>query len=156
MIAVVMKKVITFLIPAFFLSIGIVIGGYLFAKSQPRSFLSFDQSGARLSKKELAGLIASAGIQQLPGFIPSVVLETDKTIVISSPLLEARIDYVIFPKKDIKNIGEISKGDSEYLLDAYLAARHLIEEKKLSNYRFYTNGPGYQKIAYLHFHLLVD
>jgi hypothetical protein len=151
-----MRKVITFLIPALFLTIGIVIGGYLFTKTQPRSFLSFVNGRVHLSKKELAGLLASAGIQQLPGFIPSVVFETDKTIAIRSPLPEARIDYVIFPKKDIKNIGEITKDDSEYLLDAYLVARHIIQEKKLSRYRFYTNGPRFQSIAYLHFHLIVD
>jgi len=144
------------MIPAVFLLIGIVIGGYLFAKSQPRSFLSLAQNKTHLSKKELAGLLASAGIQQIPALIPSVVYETDKTIVISSPLPEARLDYVIFPKKDLKDIGEITKDDSEYLLDAYLAARHIIEEKKLSRYRFYTNGPGFQKITYLHFHLLAD
>jgi diadenosine tetraphosphate (Ap4A) HIT family hydrolase len=133
-----------------------VVGGYLFAHSQPRSFLSFSQGRVHLTKKELAGLLASAGIQQLPGIIPSVVFETDKTIAISSPLPEARLDYVIFPKKDIKNIGEITREDSEYLVDAYLVARHIITEKKLSKYRFYTNGPGFQKIAYLHFHLVVD
>lgn len=150
------KKLISLLIPAVFLLIGMVIGGYLFAKSQPRSFLSLDQNRVHLSKRELAGLLASVGIQQIPGLIPSVVYETDKTIVISSPLPEARLDYVIFPKKDIKDIGEITKEDSEYLIDAYLAARHIIEEKKLSRYRFYTNGPGFQKVTYLHFHLLVD
>ncbi len=151
-----MRKLMALMIPVFFLSIGILVGGYLFAQSQPRSFLSFDRGGVRLSKKELAGLLASAGIQQLPGFIPAVVFETDKTVVIRSPLPEARLDYVFFPKKDIKNIGEITKSDSDYLLDAFLAARHIIEEKKLSDYRFYTNGPGFQKIAYLHFHLLAD
>ncbi len=151
-----MRKLMALMIPVFFLSIGILVGGYLFAQSQPRSFLSFGRGGVRLSKKELAGLLASAGIQQLPGFIPAVVFETDKTVVIRSPLPEARLDYVFFPKKDIKNIGEITKSDSDYLLDAFLAARHIIEEKKLSDYRFYTNGPGFQKIAYLHFHLLAD
>jgi hypothetical protein len=152
----IMKKLMTFLIPVFFLSIGFAVGGYLFANSQPRSFLTFDQNKVHLSKRELAGLLASAGIQQLPGFIPSVVFETDKTVVISSPMPEACLDYVFFPKKDIKNIGEITKDDSEYLMDAYLAARHIVEENKLKKYRFYTNGPGYQKITYLHFHLLVD
>ena len=151
-----MRRLAILFIPAFFLSMGIAVGGYLFAKSQPRSFLSFAHNRVHLSKKELAGLLASAGIQQLPGFIPSVVYETDKTIAISSPLPEARLDYVIFPKKDIKNIGEITKDDSEYIIDAYLTARHIIEEKKLSKYRFYTNGPWYQTISYLHFHLVVD
>jgi hypothetical protein len=122
-----------------------VVGGYLFGKSQPRSFLSVAYGRVHLSKKELAGLLASAGIQQLPGFIPSVVFETDKTIAISSPLPEARFDYVIFPKKDIKNIGEITKDDSEYIIDAYLAARYIIEEKKLSKYRFTPTGRGIKK-----------
>ena len=103
-----MRKLLTFLIPVFFLSTGIVIGGYLFAQSQPRTFLALDQGKIRLAKRDLAGLIASAGIQQLPGFVPSVVFETDKTIVINSPTPEARVDYVLFPKKDIKNIGEIT------------------------------------------------
>jgi hypothetical protein len=151
-----MRKLLSFLIPVFFLSTGIIIGGYLFAQSQPRSFLSLEQGKIRLTKKDLAGLIASAGIQQLPGFVPSVVFETDKTIVINSPTPEARLDYVFFPKKDIKNIGEITKEDSEFLMDAYLAARYLIETKNYRNYRFYTNGPGRQKITYLHFHLLID
>jgi hypothetical protein len=151
-----MRKFLTLLIPVFFLSIGIVIGGYLFAHSHSRSFLSLDQGKIRLTKRELAGLIASAGIQQLPEFVPSVVFETEKTVVISSPTPEARLDYVFFPKKDIKNIGEITKADSEFLMDAYLSARRIIETKNYQNYRFYTNGPGHQKITYLHFHLLID
>jgi hypothetical protein len=151
-----MRKYLVFVIPIFFLLIGVVIGGYLFAQSQPRSFLSLHKGKIRLTKRELAGLVASAGIQQLPGFIPSVVFETDRTIVITSPTPEARLDYVFFPKKDIKNIGEITKEDSEFLMDAYLAARHIIETKNYQNYRFYTNGPGHQKITYLHFHLLID
>ena len=53
--------------------------------SHPRSFLSLDQGKIRLTKRELAGLIASAGLQQLPEFVPSVVFETEKTVVISSP-----------------------------------------------------------------------
>ena len=150
------RKIIVFLIPVFFLFIGVVIGGYLFAQSQPRSFLSLKEGKLRLTKKELAGIIASAGIQQMPGLIPSVVFETDKTIVIDSPRPEARIDYVFFPKKDIKNIGEITKEDSEFLVDLFLAARHLIEVNKFQKYKFYANGPGHQKITYLHFHLLVD
>jgi hypothetical protein len=151
-----MRKFLTLLIPVFFLSIGIAIGGYLFVHSHPRSFLSLDQGKIRLTKRELAGLIASAGLQQLPDFVPSVVFESEKTVVISSPTPEARLDYVFFPKKDIKNIGEITKEDSEFLMDAYLSARHIIETKNYQNYRFYTNGPGHQKITYLHFHLLID
>ncbi|MCX5895637.1 MAG: hypothetical protein NTZ51_07405 [Proteobacteria bacterium] len=102
----------------FFLSVGVIIGGYLFSQSQPRSVLSINQCKDCLSAEDLAGLLVSAGIQKLPGLIPFVVFETDKTIAIKSPLPEAQIDYVIFPKKDIKNIGEIAKEDAPYLIDA--------------------------------------
>lgn len=140
----------------FFLSVGVIIGGYLFSQSQPRSVLAINQCKDCLSAKDLAGLLASAGIQKLPGLIPSVVFETDKTIAIKSPLPEAEIDYVIFPKKDIKNIGEIAKEDAPYLIDAYLVARHIIEKENLVHYAIFTNGPGCQKITYLHFHLIVN
>jgi len=141
--------------PLIFLFAGVVIGGYLFSQSQPRSLVSINQCRDCLSAKDLLGLLASAGIQKLPGLMPFVVFETDKTIAIKSPLPEAQVDYVIFPKKDIKNIGEITKEDAPYLLDAYLVARHIIENEKLVNYEIVTNGPGLQTISYLHFHLIV-
>jgi diadenosine tetraphosphate (Ap4A) HIT family hydrolase len=90
----------------------------------------------------------------LPGFVPNVVFETDKTVVIRNPFIHTGVDYVIFPKKDIKDIAQLTEKDAPYLVDAYLVARHLIEEKKLTDYRFYTNGPEYQDVTYLHFHLM--
>jgi hypothetical protein len=138
----------------FFLFVGVVIGGYLFSESQPRSFLSLNRCQNCMEMKELAGLLASVGIQKIPGVIPSVVFETPKTIVVKNPIPESEVDYVIFPKKDIKSIGEISEEDAPFLMDAYLAARHLIEKEKLSRYRILTNGPGFQDVSYLHFHLI--
>jgi diadenosine tetraphosphate (Ap4A) HIT family hydrolase len=149
-----MKKLKLTLACLFFLLAGVVIGGYFFARSQPRSLLSLDHCQDCLSAKDLSGLIVSAGIQRLPGLVPDVVLETDKTVVIKNPFVHGDVDYVILPKKDIKNIGELSANDAPYLVDAYLVARRLIEEKKLSYYRFYTNGPDRQEITYLHFHLI--
>jgi hypothetical protein len=149
-----MSKSKIILASLFFLLVGIVIGGYLFNESQPRSFLSLNRCQNCLSPEDLAGLLASVGIQKLPGLIPLVVLETDKTIVIKNPLPEARVDYIIIPKKDIKNIGQISEEDAPYLLDAYVVARDIIEKEKLSKYRIYTNGPGFQDVTYLHFHLI--
>ena len=107
-----------------------------------------------MAPKDLAGLLASAGIQKLPGMIPFTVFETPKTIVIRNPIPESKVDYVIFPKRDIKSIGEISEEDAPFLMDAYLAARHMIEKEKLSHYRIFTNGPGFQDVTYLHFHLI--
>ena len=136
--------------------VGILIGGYLFSKSQPRSFLALNRCQNCLSLEDLLGLIASIGIQRFPGFVLSVVFETDKTVVIKHPHPLSRIHYVIVPKKDIKNIGEISEADSPYLIDAYLVARSLIEKEGLLNYRLSTNGPGFQDVTYLHFHLVAD
>ncbi len=96
------------------MGIGIMIGGYLFSQSQPRSFLSIKHCRDCLSHADLLGLIASVGIQRFPGFIPSVAFETDKTVAIKLP--SNNLHYVIIPKKDIKNIGEVSEGTGEYLL----------------------------------------
>jgi Scavenger mRNA decapping enzyme C-term binding len=138
------------------LLVGIVIGGYLFDQSQPRSFLSLNRCQHCLSPEDLAGLLASVGIQKLSGLIPYVVFETDKTVVVKNPLSEAHVDYVIIPKKDIKDIGQISKEDAPYLIDAYLVAGYIIRKEKLSNYRLFTNGPGFQSLTYLHFHLMIS
>ena len=106
-----------------------------------------------MSPADLAGLLASVGIQKFPGLIPSVVLETDKTIVIVHPFDKDATHYLIIPKKDIKNIGEISEADLPYLDDVFFVARRIIEKKRLVKYRLSTNGPGLQDVTYLHFHL---
>jgi len=136
--------------------IGIIIGGYLFAQSQPRSFLSINRCQNCLSRADLLGLIASVGIQKFPGLIPSVVLETDRTIVVKHPFPLERIHYLIIPKKDIKDIGEISEVNAQSLIDAYLVVRRIIEEEKLSKYQLFTNGPGFQDMTYLHFQLIAE
>src|SRR5215208_314940 len=110
------KKLKTVLFAAGLLLAGIIIGGYLFARTQSRSFLALHKCEQTcLRPNELAGLIASVGIQRFPSFIPSVVMETDKTIVIEHPSPQARLHYLIVPKKDIKNIAEASEDDKEYL-----------------------------------------
>jgi Scavenger mRNA decapping enzyme C-term binding len=144
------------LVSLFFLSLGIVIGGYLFSQSQPRSLLSIRQCQNCLSRKDLCGLLASVGIQNFSAVIPFVVFETDKTIAVKLPFRKAPIHYFIIPKKDINNIGELSQEDIPYLNDMFFVIRHIIENDKLSKYRLYTNGPGYQDMSYLHFHLVAD
>lgn len=139
------------------LLLGILAGGYLFSNTQPRSFLALHKcQGTCLQPRELAGLLASVGIQKLPALIPAVVTETDKTVVIQHPSPEARIHYVIVPKKDIKNIADVTAADEEYLLDSFKVIRELVKEQQLTNYRVVTNGPGYQGVTYLHFHLLAQ
>lgn len=139
------------------LLIGILIGGYLFSDTQPRSFLALHKcQGTCLQPNELAGLLASVGLQKLPGLIPSVVIETEKTVVVEHPRPEARIHYLILPKKDIKSLTDVTQPDEEYLLDSFKVIRELVNEKQLNHYRVVTNGPGYQGVTYLHFHLLAQ
>ncbi len=136
-------------------SAGALVGGYLFRNTQPRSFLTIDKcSRTCLKPNELLGLLGSAGVQKLPDFVPFVVKETDKTVVIESPVRQAPIHYIIFPKKDIRDAGDISKSDREYLVNAYAVMTQIIKEKNLRKYKIYTNGPDYQAFNYLHFHLL--
>lgn len=135
---------------------GIIIGGYLFSQSQPRSILSIPHCQNCLSPTDLAGLIASVGIQKFPGTLPSVVQETEKTVVIRHPFPEARVHYVVIPKKDIKDIGSLSEEDMGYLIDAFAVMRGIINQQKLTRYKIYTNGPGLQKMTYLHFHLVSE
>ena len=139
------------------LIVGVIVGGYLFSDSRPRSFLALNHcNGSCLKPNDLLGLVASVGIQRFGGFVPSVVKETDKTIVIRSPSPQARIHYLVIPKKDIKDIASVSDADADYLLDAVKVAGEIIREQNLSNYRLTTNGPGYQTMTYLHFHLTAN
>jgi len=139
------------------LCFGILIGGYLFSKSQPRSLIALNQCRSCLTQEDFLGLLASAGIQNFSGAMPLKVCETDKTIAVKLPFsAERRIHYVIVPKKDIKNIGEISGANEQYFTDAFYVARWIIEQGKLSKYYLYTNGPELQHVTYLHFHLIVE
>lgn len=133
---------------------GIVIGGYIFSKSQPRSFLAINHCEQCLGHEDLLGLIASVGIQKVPGLMPFKVCETEKTIAFKNPFAPERVHYIIVPKKDIKDVGEISDSNKDYFLDALLVARWIIEKQKLTKYRIYTNGPGAQDVTYLHLHLI--
>ena len=140
------------------LVVGVILGGYLFADTKPRSVLALNKcAGSCLQPKELLGLLASVGVQRFSELLPSVVKETDKTIVIESPGSQPpHIHYLVIPKKDIKNIGELSDADDEYLIDAFKVVREIIKEKNLTDYHLATNGPGYQTMTYLHFHLTAN
>ncbi len=151
-----MNKLRIILLVLLSICVGILLGGYLFSQSQPRSFLSINRCQNCLTQEDLLGLAASVGIQKFSKLVPLAVFETDKTVVIKHPHPSERIHYVIFPKKDIKNIGEISESDGPYLIDAYFVARSIIEKEKLFNYRLSTNGPGFQDVTYLHFHLVAE
>ena len=135
-------------------ALGLVSGGVLFSRSQPRSVLALHHCHECLDVNELAGLLASVGIQKFPGLLPSVVFETDYTLALQVRSAKQGVHYLIIPKKDIKNIGEISAEDTPYLIDIFAVIQQLIKDKALSSYRVLTNGPGFQDVTYLHFHLV--
>jgi histidine triad (HIT) family protein len=149
------SKLILLLSAAF--AVGIVLGGYLFARTQSRSVLALRHcDGTCLQANELLGLLASVGIQRFSSVIPRVIKETDKTIVVEHPQPQARIHYLIIPKKDIKNLGQLSDDDNAYLIDMFRVSQEVIEEQKLTSYKLCSNGPAYQTMTYLHFHLVAQ
>ena len=60
---------------------GLLTGRFLFADTRPRRLLQIHRCKSGWDASQLAGLIASVVIQRMPGAIPRVILETDKTIV---------------------------------------------------------------------------
>lgn len=147
-----MKKYIVLATVLAFIA-GVVVGGYLFVDSRPRSFLALTQCSDCYRANDLAGLLASAGIRRVPGLIPHVVRETNRCLAIRHPFPEARFHFVIFPKKDIKNLADVALGDEPYVMDCIGVIRSLISEYHLKYYRVLINGPGFQDVTYLHFHL---
>ena len=136
---------------------GITIGGYLFSDTQPRPFLTIANCATEcLQANEILGLLASVGIQKLADPLPFVLKETDKTLAIEHPFPRADIHYVIIPKEDIKDAEDLSDQDAPYIMDAYAVMATLIREHGLRDYKIILNGPGFQTVRYLHFHLVAE
>ena len=132
---------------------GFLVGGFLLSDSKPRSLLRIFKCRNCLSQSEVAGLFASVIVQKMPRFLPNVIVETDKTIVFEHPRPKHKIHYMFVPKKDIKNIGELTDDDNEYLIDLFATIVVTINKLGIKKYSLWTNGPGKQDVAYLHFHL---
>jgi len=137
--------------------LGFLLGAYLFSDTQRRPLVSVTDCHVKnlcLDQKQLLGLFSSVGMQKFPGVLPGIVMETEKTVAIKNPFPNAPVDYAVIPKKDITDIGQLGDGDRAYLDDAYAVMDRLIARDHLTNYKVVTNGPGYQDVSYLHFHLI--
>jgi hypothetical protein len=149
-----MKTVRRTLLLVAVLLLGFVLGAYLFSNTRPRTFVAIRNcEGNCLRPDELSGLVASVGIAKFSKLLPGIVKETDKTIVLEQQASAPHVHYVVIPKHDIKNIGDLAESDRDYLLDAFYVMSELVREKKLTEYQISSNGPGYQTVTYLHFHL---
>jgi diadenosine tetraphosphate (Ap4A) HIT family hydrolase len=139
------------------LAIGFLLGAASIHRPIPNAPLELPPARSPWNSRDILGLLGSIGIRNLAGHlegIPSVAVETDRTFAISLPAGRNRFHYVLVPKKDIRDIGQISAEDEPYLTDLFLTARHLAEKEGLKNYRLYMNDRGLQSVAYLHFHMI--
>lgn len=137
--------------------IGIIIGGYFFSQTQPRFIYRTDLNPANSAADDILGYLTSIGLNKLPtGFIPHVISESEQSIVINHPFPEADLHYLILPKKDLRNLTDLTDENEAYVTDCLRQATKIINDQALVNYRIITNGPGYQNASYLHFHLLAD
>jgi hypothetical protein len=138
-------------------SLGFGAGGYLFARTLPRSFLPIGECSSHCyTSSEIAGLLASVLILRTPFMVPGVIGESDTCLAVRHPRPEARVHYVLFPKHDITNIMTLTSEDTPYVLGCFALARRLVAGDKLVAYRLRTNGPEFQDIGYLHFHLIAQ
>ena len=137
------------------LVIGVVIGGYLFRDVQPRPFLALDDCRNNCYRpNELAGLLASAGIQNATFTLPLIVRESPGCITIKHPFPSANFHFVVFPKRDIKDIASISSDDGPFVMECFEHIRQLVAQHQLGRYRVETNGPLRQHVTFLHFHVI--
>jgi histidine triad (HIT) family protein len=138
-------------------AIGFLLGAASIHRPIPHAPLELPPARNPWNPADILGLIGSVGIRDLAGHlegIPSVVAETDRTFALSIPDPRYRVHYVLVPKKDIRDAGQISAEDQPYLTDIFLMARHLAEKDSLETYRLYTNAGDLQTVGYLHFHLV--
>ena len=136
-------------------ALGVVAGGYLFRDLQPRSFLALNDCRSSCYRpNDLAGLLAAAGIRRVPGLLPLVHRETDRCITIEHPFPTAQTHFVVFPKRDIKDIASISVEDGPAVLECFAHINWLVTRHNLTRYRVETNGASNQHVTYLHFHLV--
>jgi hypothetical protein len=140
---------------ALWLTLGLLLGGYLFTGVQPRSVFALPQCGSSCyHPNDLAGLLASIGVQRTPALLPGVVKESERCITIRHPFPESRMHFVSFPKRDMKDIASLTQEDGPYVLECLAHIQALVAENNLSSYRVLTNGPGRQGVRYLHLHLV--
>jgi diadenosine tetraphosphate (Ap4A) HIT family hydrolase len=74
-------------------------------------------------------------------------------VAIDHPWPKVKPHFVLFPKRDLKDVASMTDDDIPYLLDCLSMVRQLVQHAGLRDYRVYTNGPGLQEIRYLHFHV---
>jgi hypothetical protein len=147
-----MRKILSYFIT---LLAGVTLGGYLFADSVKRSFLAVGECDTQCSEiKDLAGLLASAGILRTPSLLPFLVSQSKECIAVKHPKPEGRFHLVFLPKRDVRNVMELTAEDVPYLTGCLALARKEVAKASIDNYRLVSNGPSLQHVTYFHFHVI--
>lgn len=136
---------------------GVVAGGSLFSRSLPRSFLAVQAcDGQCLQLRDLGGLLASAGIQFLPGALPYLEAESTECVAVRHPKPQGAYHITYLPKRDVRNVMELTPQDVPYLLGCLALAREHAAKAGITNYRLLSNGPDLQHVTYFHFHVIAN
>src|SRR5690349_17142193 len=94
--------------------IGILVGAALIHRPIPNAPVELPPARHPWNPKDILGLVGTLGIRGMAGHlesIPGVVMETDRTFAIAVPDRWNRVHYVLVPKKDIRDVGQISAED---------------------------------------------
>ncbi|MEP7028953.1 MAG: HIT domain-containing protein [Candidatus Eisenbacteria bacterium] len=135
--------------------LGVWAGAWMFRDVQPRTFLSVHDEKVRFSAPELLGLVGSAFVQHAPKLVPGVIVVTDKTIAMKYPIpWKSKHHFVVVPRRDIRDVGTLAKGDEPYLVDAFAVISKVARDDGMKRYKVITNGPDAQFVRYLHFHVV--
>ena len=139
----------------FVFALGFAAGGWVFHDVQPRTWLTVKDGRVHASSAQVLGYLGSAIMRRAPGVIPEVVMETDRTIAMKYPVPGMDKDhYVIVPKRDIRDVSQLAKGDEASLVDAFAVIGKLARKTNMGHYKVVTNSPAEQDVGYLHFHLV--
>ena len=140
------------------LLLGCLLGAWLFHDVQPRALWIRTPQGRglpHLSRKDVLGLLASAGIQHAPGAIPWIAARDARCLVVRLPQPGLLRHYVAFPQRDILDIADLARPENAAdAADCIRLLGEIIRDQGYPDYRVYTNGPDQQDVRYLHFHLI--
>src|SRR5258708_39709788 len=95
---------------------GLSIGARAFMNTQPRAWLNIASCGDRCYRaNDVAGLLASAGIVNAPGWAPRVVRESDQCLLVPHPRAARHPHLECFPQRDIRDLTALTADDRPYV-----------------------------------------
>lgn len=97
-------------------------------------------------------ILISLGISKLV----KKVYEDELVLAFYHPKPTYKLHILIVPKHKIFSLDKSKESDFETITHIIKVATNLIKDLKIKDYRLITNGGIYQKIKYLHFHLVSD